>query len=161
MSVIGVKILERRKELGITQEELAAKMGYKSKSSINKIELGVNDIPQSKIVLFAKALMTTPAYLMGWEEQAAADTTEPPAEDPFTDELYKKILLLDDEDKGKVDGFVSGLLATSKYRGEEQTYQIKIAARNGGGVKEITLTESQMAAILNAPEVTELRSDKS
>lgn len=73
MSVIGAKIQERRKELGITQEELAKKMGYKSKSSINKIELGVNDIPQSKIVLFAKFLMTTPAYLMGWEERAEPD----------------------------------------------------------------------------------------
>lgn len=69
MSTIGSKIQERRKELGWTQEELAAKMGYKSKSSINKIELGINDIPQSKIVLFAEALNTTPAYLMGWENE--------------------------------------------------------------------------------------------
>lgn len=68
MSTIGIRIQARRKELGMTQEELAEKMGYKSKSSINKIELGVNDIPQSKILLFAQALMTSPAYLMGWDE---------------------------------------------------------------------------------------------
>jgi transcriptional regulator with XRE-family HTH domain len=68
MSTIGRKIAERRKALGLTQGELADKMGYKSKSTINKIELGINDIPQSKIVLFADALHTTPAYLMGWEE---------------------------------------------------------------------------------------------
>ena len=43
-------------------------MGYKSKSTINKIELGINDIPQGKIVKFAEVLFTTPAYLMGWEE---------------------------------------------------------------------------------------------
>lgn len=68
MSTIGKRIQQRRKEFGWTQEELALKMGYKSKSTINKIELGINDIPQSKIKLFAEILSTTPAYLMGWEE---------------------------------------------------------------------------------------------
>ena len=52
----------------MTQEELANKLGYKSKSTINKIELGINDIPQSKIVQFANALDTTPSVLMGWVE---------------------------------------------------------------------------------------------
>ena len=66
MSKIGDNILAARKRAGLTQEELAAKMGYKSKSTINKIELGVNDIPQSKIVKFAEVLGTTPAVLMGW-----------------------------------------------------------------------------------------------
>lgn len=68
MSTIGKKIQRRRKELGLTQEELATRMGYKSKSTINKIELGKNDIPQSKIIRFAEALNTTPSYLMGWED---------------------------------------------------------------------------------------------
>lgn len=60
-------IKRRREELGISQEELAHKMGYNSRSSIAKIEKGINDIPQSKIKAFAEALNTTPAYLMGWE----------------------------------------------------------------------------------------------
>lgn len=65
---IGKNIAQRRKELGITQEELAKRMGYKSKSTINKIELGVNDIPQTKIVKFAEVLHTSPSSLMGWEK---------------------------------------------------------------------------------------------
>lgn len=69
MSTVGDNILTMRKQLGLTQEELAIKMGYKSKSTINKIELGINDIPQSKIVKFAEVLGTTPAYLMGWEDE--------------------------------------------------------------------------------------------
>ena len=67
MSTVGDNILNMRKRLGWTQEELAKRMGYKSKSTINKIELGINDIPQSKIVKFADVLGTTPAHLMGWE----------------------------------------------------------------------------------------------
>lgn len=68
MSIVGNNICQRRKQLGLTQEELAQKMGYKSKSTINKIELGVNDIPQNKILKFAEVLGTTPAHLMGWSE---------------------------------------------------------------------------------------------
>lgn len=45
-------------------------MGYRSKSSITKLEKGVNDIPQSKVEEFAAALETTPAWLMGLENTA-------------------------------------------------------------------------------------------
>ena len=76
MSTVGQNILAMRKQLGWTQEELASKMGHKSKSTINKIELGINDIPQSKIVKFADVLGTTPAYLMGWEETEPTEETE-------------------------------------------------------------------------------------
>lgn len=60
-------IKERRTELHLTQSELADKMGYADKSMIAKIEKGLVDLPQSKIIAFAKALETTPSYLMGWE----------------------------------------------------------------------------------------------
>ena len=68
MSTIGENIQRLRKSLGWTQEDLAKRMGYKSKSTINKIELGINDIPQNKIVKFAEVLETTPADIMGWTE---------------------------------------------------------------------------------------------
>ena len=76
MSTVGENILLMRKQLGLTQEELAKKMGYKSKSTINKIELGINDIPQSKIVQFAEVLGTTPAHLMGWNEENVKNSPE-------------------------------------------------------------------------------------
>ena len=71
MAEIGKKIKEKRKAIGMTQEELAAKLGYKNKSSIAKIETGTNDIVQSKVVAFAKVLDTTVAYLMGWDNSPA------------------------------------------------------------------------------------------
>lgn len=60
----GKRVREKRIELNMTQEELATKSGYTSRSSINKIELGLVDLPQSKIIALADALMTTPTYLM-------------------------------------------------------------------------------------------------
>lgn len=62
---VGERIKQRRLELGLSQDELAKKVGYKSRSSINKIELS-RDLPLRKVELMAKALDTTPAYLMGW-----------------------------------------------------------------------------------------------
>lgn len=95
MSTVGENILRLRKRLGLTQEELAKRMGYKSKSTINKIELGINDIPQSKIVQFSEVLGTTPAHLMGWEEDNEQNTSP---EEPILSEgeklwleLYRRV----------------------------------------------------------------------
>lgn len=68
MADIGSRIKERRIALGMSQDELAEKMGYRSRSTIAKIENGVNDVVQTNIVKFAEILRTTPAYLMGWEK---------------------------------------------------------------------------------------------
>lgn len=68
---IGERIKERRIELGLSQDELAKKVGYKSRSSINKIELS-RSLPASKITLMAKALGTTESNLMGWEDAEKA-----------------------------------------------------------------------------------------
>ena len=72
MSVLSARIRQRREELGISQEELAARMGYRSKSSITKIEKGINDIPQNKVEDFAAALETTTAWLLGLESEVSA-----------------------------------------------------------------------------------------
>jgi transcriptional regulator with XRE-family HTH domain len=66
----GERVLKLRTEKGMTQDELALAVGYKSRSTIAKIESGERDPHQSMIAAIAKALDTTPAYLMGWEEQA-------------------------------------------------------------------------------------------
>ena len=66
---IGDKIKQLRQSLDLTQDELAQKVGYKSRSSINKIELGERDVSRPMIIKFAEALNTTPAYLMGWEDE--------------------------------------------------------------------------------------------
>lgn len=63
---IGERVKLLRLKKGMTQEELAIKLGYKSKSSVAHIENG-RDIPRSMVVTLAEILDTTPAYLMGWD----------------------------------------------------------------------------------------------
>ena len=71
MSKVGENVRRLRIARGLTQEELANRVGYTSKSTINKIEQGVNELTQNKIEKFAEALSTSPSVLMGWvsEEQ--------------------------------------------------------------------------------------------
>lgn len=68
MVTIGQRIADERKRLGMTQEELAHRVGYQTKSAINKIETGLREVPQKKIAAFASALDLTPGQLMGWDE---------------------------------------------------------------------------------------------
>ncbi|WP_373802722.1 helix-turn-helix domain-containing protein [Bacteroides heparinolyticus] len=69
-----LKLYENIKKLRIkndmSQGDLAQKVGYKDRTSIAKIEAGNVDLSQSKIVAFARALGVSPAYLMGWDEEA-------------------------------------------------------------------------------------------
>ena len=115
MSDIGKNIASRRLELGITQEDLAKRMGYKSKTSINKIEKGINDIPQSKIVQFAEVLLTTPAYLMGWEqkiEEKPVEMAERHFEmimDEDLNEIFEEFWSLDAKKKKLVKDLVHSL----------------------------------------------------
>ena len=69
---IGERMKERRVELGLSQEELAKKAGYKSRSSIQKLESSRN-LPLVKVEKMAKALNCSPAYIMGWEDDVPTD----------------------------------------------------------------------------------------
>lgn len=113
MAEIGKNIMHRRKELGLTQSELATKMGYKSKSTINKIENGTNDIPQSKIKKFAEVLETTPAVLMGWEKiEKKADTISDVVLRMKTDsEFLSLVETLNKLDSEKINGVKQMLAA--------------------------------------------------
>lgn len=68
----GQIIKQLREERDMTQETLAELMGYSHKSSINKIEMGKADLPQSKLVAFAKIFGVSPCVLIGYDEPKSA-----------------------------------------------------------------------------------------
>lgn len=69
---LGTKVKMRREELGWSQDELAQRMGYKSRSSINKIEMG-RPISQKIIFRLAEVLNVKISYLMGISEEEKKD----------------------------------------------------------------------------------------
>lgn len=62
---MGERIRQRREELGLSQDEVAIRCGYKSRSSINKIETK-RSLPIDKVEIIARVLEVSPAYIMGW-----------------------------------------------------------------------------------------------
>lgn len=78
---VGQRIKARREELGISAEELGQKIG-KAKTTIYRYELGlIEKLPTSVLESIASALRTSPAYLMGWTDNIAPTSTQPPAFD--------------------------------------------------------------------------------
>lgn len=100
----GEIIKNRREELRLTQEELAERVGYKHKTSINKIEMGKQKIMQDKILIFARALEFTPEQLMGWD----AVESNPVLTDQER-ELLRKFRALDDRGKNLVNAITHNM----------------------------------------------------
>ena len=69
MEKVYENIKKLRLERGMSQEELAKKIGYTDRSSIAKIESGKVDLTNSKIAEIARVLGADPAVLMGWKNQ--------------------------------------------------------------------------------------------
>ena len=75
---IGARIKARRKEIGLSVDEVADRIG-KNRATVYRYESNeIEKYPLDILEPLAKALNTTPAYLMGWEEtQKPAITNHP------------------------------------------------------------------------------------
>lgn len=128
---IGERIRIRREELKMSQEELAKKIGYKSRSSINKIELDQYNLKQSKIKAIADALQTTPSYIMGWKEDDEAKQQKAVCdlmEKCYGKEAYRMVqtfLKLDQEDRLIIYGEMLGMLKAEKYEVKKESSEQK------------------------------------
>lgn len=102
----------RREELGLTQDDLAKRMGYKSRVSINKIENG-RPVSQKIIARLADALGVSIPYLMGWDEKPVEDLQSMGAlaaeaiMDPDALGVMQKYLSMDESDRQAVRDFMA------------------------------------------------------
>ena len=64
LEIIGRRVREARIAKGLTQDEVAEKIGYTSRTTINKIEMGINGVPNSKLSLLAEILNVDISYLL-------------------------------------------------------------------------------------------------
>jgi transcriptional regulator with XRE-family HTH domain len=79
------RIKALRQEKGLTLEYVATVVGV-GKSTVRKWETGmIANMKRDKIADLAKALGTTPAYLMGWEEDSAEEKGISPSEPQLTE----------------------------------------------------------------------------
>lgn len=84
----------------MTQDDLAKKAGYTSRSTIAKLESGDRNLSQPQIKALADALKTTPSYIMGWEDSEYSSKAE---------ELIAVYQSLSQEDQKLVDNLLLSL----------------------------------------------------
>ena len=80
----GIRIKERRETLGISQAELARRVGYTSRSMITKIEKCESDVARDKLLALADILHTSPLYLLGLTDDPAPASSLPQNAFPLT-----------------------------------------------------------------------------
>lgn len=85
--LFGMNLKKLRLEKGMSQDELAKKLGYKGRSAINKIETGVNDMPRDMVVRCAEVLGVSPLDLFFYEYLPDTDVHIPTQKDLLIDAL--------------------------------------------------------------------------
>ena len=71
---VGQRIKQRRKDIGVSADELGKRIG-KNRATVFRYENGdIEKLPIDVLKPIAEALLTTPQFLMGWEEEAKEKT---------------------------------------------------------------------------------------
>ena len=109
---IGERIKNRRKELGLTVDEVAKRLG-KNRATIYRYESDyIESLPSPILEPLADVLQTTPAYLMGWENEQN--------ENALDDAKSVEELLKEKKTKEKWDAILDELSQENKDRLQEQ-----------------------------------------
>lgn len=118
--VIGKRIKQRRKQLGMSADKLAKYLG-KDRSTVYRYEKGdIENMPLDILEPIAKALETTPQFLMGWEEEIQKDpvgTAERHIEilmDEDISEIFEDFKVLDGQQRQLVKDLIHNLATTKK-----------------------------------------------
>lgn len=116
---IGLRIKQRRKELHMTADALGELLG-KDRSTIYRYEKGdIENLPLDILEPIAKALQTTPQYLMGWQQvqkknDALADITLKLMEDAELFEIVETLSKLGFEKRKAVKSVIDAFSTTEK-----------------------------------------------
>lgn len=104
-------IKRKRKEMQMSQTELAKRMGYADKSMISRIEKGEIDLQLSKIIAFSEIFNMHPGDLMGWDSK---DITIPNYS-PQINSIIAQAQQLNNEGLKKVNNYADDLVSSGKY----------------------------------------------
>ena len=120
--MIGKRIKELREKRGLSQTDLAIKIG-ESKQTLYKYENDIiTNIPSDKVVLIADVLNCSPGYLMGWEDIDGNKTPHGQLLDAYSNKerqekanaLYDKYESLPPEKQAQFDNFLKFLQSDSE-----------------------------------------------
>ena len=110
---IGTKLKNLRLRCGLTQEELAEKLGIQ-KSAVAKYESGrVENVKRSSIQKMSEIFRCDPAYLMGFRDNSSTYNSEHDRMTAYAESLLHR---LDDSDLRNITRTMEGWLEDNKYK---------------------------------------------
>lgn len=148
---IGNRIKHRRIELGLSADDLATAIG-KDRATIYRYEKNeISKFPTEALQPIAKALKTTPAYLMGWED----DSSLKPKTENYSD--HEKEVIAAYRAKPEMQSAVDTLLGVTEQekihpKTHERLHKVQIAAQNGK-FEEKYMTDKEIQEIMNLPDI--------
>lgn len=126
-------IKEARLRRGMTQQELADKLGV-SLQTVSKYERGVRDnLQQGTVDKFAKALGVSPAVIMGWETIDGANLLDPNVD----------IQVIGRDPEGLVDDNV--VCFPSRYVRDYPTKKLLAVEIHGDSLKDLNVIDGDVA----------------
>lgn len=109
------RIKERRLKLEMSYQDLSDATQI-SKSTLQRYETGyIKKVPINQIEILAKALHTTPSYLMGWDAPPSPSLSLTQQEETH----IKKYRQLDADGKEEIDDLIDVKLAKLQRKAEE------------------------------------------
>ena len=119
----GIKLIQLRNNVTLSQTEAARRLGI-SKQTLYKYEKDiVTNIPSDVVERMAKLYETTPAYIMGWEDETGSKTPEGQIIDAYNEQyansekiekakaLYNQYESLSPEKQAQFENFLKFLLS--------------------------------------------------
>lgn len=122
MSITGDRMKERRKQLDINADTLAEYLGV-SRTTVFRYENGdIDKVPAKLLTGIAKFLKTSEKYLMGWEDNPEASSSNT---SPLILDYYE---LLNDTGKREATKRVKELTELSQYTKSDNDFSTEFSA---------------------------------
>jgi len=123
MTSVGERIKNRRKQLGMSVDELAEKLG-KNRATVYRYESNdIENMPAGILEPLAKTLRTTPAYLLGYDDTISKESV---SESKKNLDMYFD--MLNDAGQKKALEYVIDLAENERYQKENEYYVPEVLA---------------------------------
>lgn len=139
---VGQNIRRAREAKQMTQDELASRMGYKSRSTIARIENGDNDVSQSKLKKFSEILDVSIGFLLDGTDSGDS-----------TSEINNNFPTLSERDERDIQVRLQNIL-------DDMTKGDNAALYNGGEPMDPETRELMKASLENALRISKLTAKK-
>ena len=142
------RLLELISEKGISRKQFNDDVQI-NKNQLKRWETAGTVPNRTTLTVIAQYFGVSVEYLLGETDERAEKEKSPAGAE--LSEKHQRLITAYDKSEPVIQATVDKILGI-----EEKTYTIKVAARNGGEIKETTLTEEEYRRLMNLPDVEDI-----